>query len=337
MIGTALALGAASSLAGGIGNAVSNMSAQDRAAALQDKGLQAWLKVNIPDPKEQQEALTRFVDQGELSPKLEQSIRQNPSEFQKIASDVTDRSAQNRALSELQNIGYNGGLRLQDKAALQDAMMNGEVQDKANREGIESDMARRGLGGSGFDFASQLQAQQSGSDRNARSSLSVAAQAQDRALQSIMQAGDLASKNRSQDFSEQAQKAQAQDAINKFNVQNLQDVQQRNISSQNQAAQYNLAQKQKTADQNVGVSNQEEAYNKGLAQQQFENQAKVAAGQTGQYDKMAGTAQQQGQTAGNAFSNAGGALGGVAQAQGNSDYWTDYFNKKKQQSQTAGS
>jgi hypothetical protein len=324
---TSIALGI--SAASGIANAAANMSAADRAAALQDKALQEWMKINIPDPAQQQLAMQRFVDQGELTPQLEKAITQNPSEFEKIATSAGQKSAQNRALMELEQMGYEGGLRLQDKAALQDAMLEGQMQDRAEREAITADMARRGMGGSGFEFASQLAAQQSGADRDSRNSLQIAAQAQDRALQSIMGAGDLATKYRTQDFGEQAQKAQAADAINRFNAQNLQDVHSRNIATQNRAQEMNLADKQRISDANVNLSNQEQQYNKELLQQQFDNQAKLAAGKSGQYGQMAGTEQQKGQAIGNAFTNIGQAAGGALTAQANQDYWTKYLEEQK--------
>ncbi len=326
---TALAIGGIASLASGVANFAANASASERAAALQDKNLQEWLKIHIPDPAEQKIAMERFVQQGQLDPKLETAIKQDPSQFEKITTSVSNRNAQNRALSELEDIGYSGGLRLQDKAALQDAQMDGTVRDRANRNAIAADMQRKGLGGSGFEVASQLQGQSAGADRDANNSLKVAAMAQDRALQSIMGAGDMATKFRTQDFGEQSAKASAADQINRFNTTNLQDINQRNIASQNAAMAGNLAQKQKTADANTNLSNQEQQYNKGLLQQQFDNQAKVASGKSGQYGQMAANQIQQGQNMGNMFSNIGGGIAGVGTAIDNRDYWTKYFDAQK--------
>jgi hypothetical protein len=326
---TSIALGV--SAAAGVANAAANMSASDRAAAIQDKALQEWMKLNIPDPEQQKIAMQRFVDQGELSPQLEKAISQNPSEFQKITTSVADRTAQNRALQELEKIGYEGGLRLQDKVALQDATLEGQMKDRANREAITADMARRGMGGSGFEFASQLAAQQSGADRDARNSLQIAAQAQDRALQSIMGAGDMATKFRTQDFNEQAQKAAAQDAINRFNTSNLQDVHSRNIASQNRAQEMNLADKQRIADANINLANDQEKYNKSLLQQKFDNQAKIAAGKSGQYGQMGALEQQKGQALGNAFTNVGQAATGALTTQANHDFWTKKQEQRQQE------
>lgn len=312
----------------GIGNFFANKSANDRAEALQSQAMQEWMKLNIPDPESQKVFMQKFVSQGVIDPKFEKAIKQDPSAFEKVMTDSTQKAAQNRALGELEDIGYEGGLRLQDKAALQDSMLESQVRDRANREGIASEMSRRGLGGSGFEVASRLQGQQATGDREAANSLKVAAGAQDRALQSIMGAGDLATKYRGQDFNEQAQKASAADRINQFNTQNLRDVQSTNTGLANRAQEMNLANKQKIADQNTQLSNTEQAYNKSLIQQQFDNQAKRTAGSTGQANQIAGTEQRGGQMLGNTISNIGGAATGALANQANSNYWDDYFKKK---------
>lgn len=321
----ALAVGAVS----GIGSFLANQSAADRAAALQDKSLQEWLKVNIPDPAEQKVVLDKFVSQGTLDPKLQSAIAQNPSEFENIVTNASHKTAQNRALGELENVGYEGGLRLQDKAALQEAQLQGQQQDRAARDNIGAEMARRGLGGSGFDVAARLQAGQASGDRNAANSMKVAAGAQDRALQAIMQAGQLGTQYRTQDFGEQAQRANAADRISQFNTANLRDVNAANIGAQNQAQAANLAASQNLSNQNTQLANQQQMYNKNLSQQQFENQAKKTAGMTGQYGQQAGMALQQGQNTANMIGSMGGAAAGAIGQQGYWDRMDGYTNPKK--------
>jgi hypothetical protein len=331
------AIAGGASLLGGLGSFLANSSAADRAEMLQNQALRNWIGVNIPDPKDQQIALQKFVQQGELDPKLETAIKSDPSQFKDIVTSAADRTAQNRALSEIQNIGMRGGLRLQDKAALQDALLQQQTQDRANRQSIESDMARRGLGGSGFDVAARLQGQQGTSDQAARNSLGVAASAQDRALQALMQSGQLATQYRTQQFGEEAQRAAAADAVNRFNTQNLQDVQQRNIGSQNAAQAANLASRQKIADQNTAQANYEQEYNKKLLQQQYENQAQKAAGMSGQYQGMANTEMQRGQALGNTLSNIAGGASNIATTIASKNTLDDYFDQlKKKQTYSTG-
>lgn len=333
MIPLLIAGGAAA--AGGIASYFANMSAQERAAAMQDKDMQEWLAIQIPNPAEQKLAMQKLVSQGTLTPQLEQAFKQDPSAFKAIQTSQAHKGAQNRALMELEKMGSEGGLRLQDKAALQEAQMQAQIADRGNRLGIQDEMARRGQGGSGFDLQAQLQGQQATGDRAARSSLSVAAQAQDRALQSIMGAGDMATKFRGQDFNEQSARAQAEDAINRFNTGNMQDVQSRNVGMQNRAQEQNLNNNQRIADQNVGISNDEQRYNKGLIQQNYENQVNKQKAISNVRAGQAQTEINKGQIQGNLYSNLGGAVSGAASAAGaqqsQNDYWDNYFKKQKGQ------
>lgn len=316
MSGALIAASAAGSAAGGILGYMAQMDAMDRQKAMQDKALQEFLSINIPDPKAQEVALKRFVEEGTLTPQFEAAIKQQPSEFNHIVANQAQKSAQNRALGELENIGYSGGLRLQDKAAQQDAMLQGQVRDRGARQAILDNMNQRGQGGSGFALQAQLQGQQAAGDREANTGLRTAAAAQDRALQSIIGSGDLATKYRGQDFQEQSARAQANDAINHFNTQNMQGVQHSNVGIGNRAQEMNLAAKQGISNQNVGIANKEQQYNKSLLQQQFDNQMNLANSKSNAYLGMGQTEAQRGKTTANMWSNVGSAAGGGAAAYG---------------------
>lgn len=312
-----------------VGNIIANSTAADRAKMTLDQNFRDWMSVNIPDPDQQRVVLDRFVQQGQLDPVLQKAIAQEPTEFKNIVTDAKQKAAQTKALSQLEEIGEEGGLRLQDKAALQDAQMDAQVAERSNREGIAADMARRGLGGSGFEVAAKLAGQQGGADRAANSSLKVAAMAQQRALDAIQGAGDLATKYRTQDFGEQGEKATAADRINAFNTANLRDVNAANTGLANRAQEMNLASKQDIANRNVETQNKQQMYNSGLAQQQFENQLKRTAGATGQYGNVAQAQMQQGQAQGNAFTNVGTGVSQAATAQQNQEFWDKYFASQK--------
>jgi hypothetical protein len=84
-----------------------------------------------------------------------------------------------------------------------------------------------------------------------------------------------------QSFNQQAQVAGAQDAISKFNAQNTQQTNMLNTGARNNAQQLNLQTKQNIANANVDTKNKSQQYNKQLAQQDYDNKLKKAAGQTG--------------------------------------------------------
>ncbi len=308
----ALALGAGA----GIGNFIANKSANDRALMVQNKMFQDWMNLNIPDPAEQKVALQRFVSSGELTPVMQKAISQEPSAFEKIVKNSEYQGAQNRALSELANIGNEGGLRLQDKAALQDARLQATTRERADRLGIADEMGRRGLSGSGYDVAARLSGQQGVADQEANASLKVAANAQDRALQAILGAGKLAGDYRSQDFAEKGARASAEDRINAFNTANLRDVNASNTNAENYANEYNLKNKQRISDQNTTLSNAEQQFNKNLIQQQYDNQVKRLAGATGQAQGIAAGEREGGKILGNTISNIGGAAANYAAMDG---------------------
>lgn len=331
------AIGGVASLAGGLLNYFSNMSAQERADAMRDKALQEYLTINIPDQKSKELALSRFVSQGTLAPEMEEAINQAPSEFEKIVVDGKQKNSQLRALQSLEDLGYKGGLNLSDKAMYQDMLTKQQSQDRGARDAITSEMAQRGTGGSGFDLQARLAAQQASGDQASRNSLNIAAQAQQRALQAIQGAGDLATRYRSQDVNEQQSKAQAADAINRFNAANMQDVRTRNIGLKNRAQETNLNRAQGIADQNVGLFNQEKMYNTGLAQkdaqQAFQNQMQLAGSKANAYSGQAAAAGQQGQMQGNMWSNLGQGIKdtvvSATQDASTDDFWTKYLADQK--------
>src|SRR4051812_11421614 len=115
------AIAAAASIGGSIVNFFTGMSAADRAKMLQDQAFKQWMALNIPDPDAQKLALQQFQSQGTLTPVLESAIKQDPTSMQMIVTDAGTKAAQRRALSSLQQIGDEGGLRLQDKVTLQEA------------------------------------------------------------------------------------------------------------------------------------------------------------------------------------------------------------------------
>ena len=80
-------------------------------------------------------------------------------------------------------------------------------------------MAQRGVGGSGVELAARLGANQASADRMSRESDTLVQQAQQRAMDAMMNQANLGGQIRSQDYGEQSNLASARDAMNKFNTQ----------------------------------------------------------------------------------------------------------------------
>jgi hypothetical protein len=273
---------AAPIVGGIIGNAVSSGDRQ-QALDLQKQALANIMGVSTPDIEKMQLALQQYQLAGQVNPEMEQIIKQDPSLLANIQVDPRLRQAQMGALSKLQSMGVSG-LRPEDQAALAKVMNNVNQQEQANEQSILQNMQQRGIGGSGAELAAKLNSAQASANRASEQGLDIAGQASQRALQAIMQAGSLGGQMEGQQFGEEAQKASAQDIINRYNAQNAQQVANTNINAKNLAQAQNLQNQQAILNANAQLANQQQQYNKGLAQQNYQNQlnkAQVAAGQSG--------------------------------------------------------
>ena len=139
------------------------------------------------------------------------------------------------ALADLEQISKDG-MSARDLAdiAKNDSRVNRQA---AGRQGaIKQGMAARGMGGSGMDLVAQMQASQDATENQALASMEKNAQAQEGRRQAISQRGQLSSQLSARDFQQQAQQAQAQDSINRFNQANRQQVMNNNTQGANQFA-----------------------------------------------------------------------------------------------------
>lgn len=278
-----------------IGN-LSNMSAQERAAILEEKGMQEWFKLQIPDPEQMKLAMERFVQVGELAPEMEEQFKVAETEYGKIQSDPKYKESRMRALSSLEEMGY-GGEGVADEAAREQAIIDSGAANRGRQEAVLGSMARRGQLGTGLELSARMDASQAEGDRLASNALSLESDRRKRAFDSIIGAGNLAGDMESDEFNRNAEVAKAKDAINMFNTTNMQNVAARNVDRTNVARERNLAEKQRISDQNVGTANYEQQYNKELLQQDFDNRAKKAAGVSGQYGDAASSERAAGKSA----------------------------------------
>ena len=315
-------------------------SSDEQAAKERANALQMWLDTNIPDIESQKIYLERLKSQGQLDPETEQAYLQQQSEMASITTDPRLKEAQLGALSKLQQIGDEGGMLLEDKANLNKITADNAAAEQGQRGAILQNMQSRGMGGSGMEMAANLANQQGAATRAANQSMSVAGMAQQRALDSIMKGGQLGGEMRGQEFGEAARKAEAQDAINRFNTQNRSDVQQRNVASRNDAQRYNLGESQRIADANVGLGNQQDVHNKGLAQQRYNNELSRTAGATGQYNTNANATAAKGQADAAMIGAVGQTIGKVGTAYANQDddedETTNMFKAKKRTDYNGG-
>lgn len=191
--------------------------------------------------------------------------KQQDSQLQNISTDPRLKNQQMAAMSALDEIVQGGGMTAADEANLSMIQNQAATADRGRREAIMQNMDQRGMGGSGMELLNQLQSSQAATNRQAQGGLDVAAMAQQRALDSMLNQGQMAGQMRAQDFGEQSRIAQAQDVINQFNTTN-----------QMRANEFNTAGRQDTANMGVNTRNQATQYNSQIPQQDYTNQMNKA-------------------------------------------------------------
>jgi len=221
-----------------------------------------------------------------------------PSAYENIQLDPEALDAQRAALSKLGEIDQ-GGLLLGDKVALQEIQDSLAQEDAGRQAAIQQNMAERGMGGGGAELAQRLMSQQASADRAGANSRNVAAMAQQRALDAIMQRGQLGGQMRMQQYGMEADKARAMDEISRFNAGQRQQAQVVN---------------QDTANMNTRLAHQQATMKNQLEQQRYDNALNKAGVKSGAYQGQnaidaAGAANQA-----NMYGSIGSAIGQIAGA-----------------------
>lgn len=299
----------------GLMNIVTGGKDGDASRASQS-AIDAYAGVDVPTIDEQQIQLQKLVQQGVLSPEQAQTYLQQSSGMNDVSTDPRLKEAQLSALSSLGNVANNGGMTGEDQSRMNQMLSAQNQQEQGNRQAIEQNMAQRGQSGSGFDLVAQMMNQQGSANRASQQGMDIKAQAEARALQAMMGQGQMAQGMETADFNQQAQKAQAQDAINRFNTTNQQAVNSQNVGANNAAQQYNLDQSQSLANANTNMANNQQQYNKGLYQTQFNNQMAKAGGVSGATQNQAALDQNQANSNRDFFGNliSAGATAGATYA-----------------------
>lgn len=237
-----------------------------------------------------------------LNPELESAVSLGPSEMAGIATDPGLRNTQLKALNRLSEIGDAGGMDAQFMADSNQVLTDVNAANQGREGAIQQNLATRGLSGGMSELVARNMSAQNASNQHAQSALDLKAQAEQRALQSLMQSGQLAGQMQGQDFNQASSKAQAADSIARFNAANTQDVNSRNVQTRNDAQRSNAQNKQNVANQNTGLKNQAQQYNLGLSQQQYENELRkrglISGAAQGQAQSSAQNAQNQNQFVG---------------------------------------
>jgi len=246
---------------------------------------------SIPLPILQQYYPELYKQVVQLNPELDTAVNLGPSAMQGISTDPALKQAQMAALSKLMETGNAGGKDAQfiaDQNRIQ-SDVNTNLQGQTGA--IQQNMATRGMSGGMSEMVAKQMAAQQGANRQAQMEMDANAQAQQRALNALIQSGQLGGQMQAQDFGQKAQIASAADQIAKFNAANQQNVQSSNVAAKNNAQQFNATGAQNVANQNTQGNNQAKQYNLGLAQQNYDNEMKKRGLVTGAQSNLANSYQ----------------------------------------------
>lgn len=270
---------AVGSLGGGIFGELMADRDRRRARANQAQALRIIEQLDIPD-----------IEKQRMLAELEQSEQLGPSAMEGVTADPQAIADEKAVLQRLQGITDAGGMDMQARARLADIQDQVGQGNRARREAALSGLRNRGQAGGGMELAAALAgAQDSAGDAN-RAGLQTAADAERRALQALQMRGGLAGQMRRSSFDEGSARAQARDAIAKFNAMNRQDVGMRNVNRRNEA----------------------NMYNSGLYQQDFENRFRKAGGMANALTGHAAALEAGADRTANRWGGAGQAAGAAA-------------------------
>lgn len=291
----------------------------DSAQKYLQQALQQYQQIQTPSvASETVSGLPQETVQGQVTPEQIQTVDQGDTDFNNISLDPSSRQAMENALQGYQTISDDGGLDANAKLGIQQAEDAATQQARGEQGAIQQQAQAEGQGGGDFALTQRAIAAQGASNTAATQGLQEAAEAEanrEAALAGLSQVGGQIN---SSDYSQAAQKAAAQDAINATNTSAKNTAATNNVSNNLTGQQFNVGNAQ-TVNANNTAANQNNAYyNANLPQQQFNNELQKASGMAGVNQNQATAAQQAaanqsaftGKLIGAAGTVAGSALGG---------------------------
>lgn len=305
--------------AGGLLGSLFGGGVSDEAIEALKRAQSAIQAIPVPTAADMRLILEPLVQQGVLSPEAYSTILQQPSAFTSINIDQAPRNAEMAALSQMQDIAKEGGRDAQFRAAMNNAYNATNQQMQGQTGAILQNAAERGALNSNMATAAQLASAYSGNANMANASVNAAAEAEKRALDAISQSAAIGGQVSAQDWAQASQRAQAMDAINRYNAQNSQSQNNMNTQTRNLAQAQNLDLAQQVAQYNNQVKNQQNQYNASLPSQQFGMQMQKAGAMAGLAIPQANLYQQGFQ---NKATTQGNLIGGLGQNM------TNYYNNQ---------
>lgn len=271
------------------GGAVGLFGKKDNSAQrLMQQILAQYNGINVPGIEDQKVILQELVQQGLVTPEDAATVNLDETAYNDINLDPRARQAQLGALGELEQTVSSGGLTPVDLQRIRDVSDRFETERRGAEGAIMENARERGVGGSNLEIVNRLLANQNAATRASREGMDTAALAQQAKMDAIRQMGSLGTDIRGQEFSEASRKAEAVDAIRKFNTGNKQAQINLNTGARNEAQKLNLGEKQRVADANTQQGNANKVRNANLIQSKYDNDMALATAKANALSGIAG-------------------------------------------------
>lgn len=243
-----------------------------------------------------------------LIPQYQQMTAQHElgdSQAAQAYADDSSIAGQQDALSALQDVYQSGGLTEKDRAGIREGQSANARAMRSRNESVLAGMQERGMGGSGSELMAMLSGNQALGVSNAASMADINMNAQQRAQNAMLGAGNISTNMREQSFGENYKRGSAVDAFNQDNMNYRRNIQQSN---------------------NQTVNAQQDANVAGY-QQSFDNRGRIMDARMGVSNARVGDSNavtqaanaRQGAIAGAALNYATGGVSGAASAAGGGD------------------
>lgn len=256
------------------------------------QALAAYQQANVPTiASETVSNLPQETVQGTVNPNAIQVANQAPSAYNNISLDPATRAAQMSALSQYTNIANSGGLDANAKLALQQTIDAANTSAAGQRGALQQQAQAQGQGGGDFNLVQQAIANQGNANTAATQGLETAAMAEANRQNALNQMSNIGGGVNAADYSQAANKAGAQNAINATNQGYTNAANTGNVSNQIQTGEFNTGTAQNVNAANTAAGQNQVYYNANLPQQQFNNELSKASGIAGVSAQQANAAQ----------------------------------------------
>jgi len=270
-IATMMAIKVGSDIVGGAIGGLASQGDRDQAEKAMRKALAEIDAIGAGPDLAKQIFYREFESAGVLTPEIEKAVQEGVSSVAQIQEDPKLKKAQMEALSAIQQRGRTG-FTPQEMMQLRQERSAAERSAESKRQQILAGLRARGALDSGAGLAAQLQSADELAARQFEASDRAAAMADQRALQSMVQAGQLSGQIRAHEFDVDYKKQSAEEAMKKFNITNMQEQERRRADRETQARQYNLATEQQLLNMKTQLSYQELLRQRNAQQQMYENE-----------------------------------------------------------------